>query len=246
MTVKDRDEAKVGRAFANAAVELGLASIPGFYGGSPPGGASVYGVYWPTLIPASLVRHEVTVDGTTEIVENTVVTDSSRFLLPDDGMPDETVLATVLGDRETRRAPLGTIIGARSGDKGGAANVGLFARTAAAFQWLDAFLTEARLRALLPYETDGLRVERHRFPNLWSLNFVIHGLLGRGVAETSRQDAQAKSLGEFVRAKLVDIPVELLDGRPNVTSDRGGWRTIRASPDRPRQRRRRRSADRCR
>ena len=66
VTVKDRDEAKVGRAFANAAVELGLASIPGFYGGSPPGGASQYGVYWPTLIPASLVRHEVSLDGITE------------------------------------------------------------------------------------------------------------------------------------------------------------------------------------
>ena len=217
VTVKDRDEAKVGRAFANAAIELGLASIPGFYGGSPPGGASVYGVYWPTLIPASLVHHEVTVDGTTEIVENTVVADSSRFLLPDDAPPDETMPAAMLVDPETRLVPLGTIIGARSGDKGGAANVGLFARSAAAFQWLDAYLTEARLRALLPYETDGLRVERHRFPNLWSVNFVVHGLLGRGVAESSRQDAQAKSLGEFVRAKLVDIPVDLLDVRPNLS-----------------------------
>jgi hypothetical protein len=65
----------------------------------------------------------------------------------------------------------------------------------------------------MPHETDGLQVERHRFPNLWSLNFVVHGLLGRGVAESSRQDAQAKSLGEFVRAKLVDIPVVLLDIR---------------------------------
>ena len=116
-------------------------------------------------------------------------------------------------DGETKLAPLGAIIGARSGDKGGAANVGLFARSATAFQWLDAYLTEARLRTLLPHETDGLQVERHRFPNLWSLNFVVHGLLGRGVAESSRQDAQAKSLGEFVRAKLVDIPVVLLDGR---------------------------------
>ena len=57
VTVKDRDEAKVGRAFANAAVELGLASIPGFYGGSPPGGASVYGVYWREhLAPLSTTR----------------------------------------------------------------------------------------------------------------------------------------------------------------------------------------------
>jgi Acyclic terpene utilisation family protein AtuA len=195
VTVKDRDEAKVGRAFADAAVALGLASIPGFYGGSPPGGASVYGVYWPTLVPATFVHHEVVLDGTTEIVENTTVAGGERFTLP-----DPTPLAAALPEGPTARRALGTIVGARSGDKGGAANVGLFTRAATSFEWLDAFLTEERFRALLPAETEGLRVERHRFPNLWSLNFVVHGLLGRGVAESSRQDAQAK---------VVDIPIAL-------------------------------------
>ena len=136
----------------------------------------------------------MTLDGTTEIVENTVVAAKGRFLLPDETMPDETVpdetmppaAAAAAVDGETRLAPLGAIIGARSGDKGGAANVGLFARSAGSIlQRLDAYLTEARLRTLLPYETDGLQIERHRFPNLWSLNFVVHGLLGRGVAENS-------------------------------------------------------------
>ena len=211
VTVKDRDERTVGRAFANAAVELGLASIPGFYGASPPGGASVYGVYWPTLVPASLVHHEVTVDGTTEIVECTSAGDAQRG----DGERGEPLASDPIGspldpNERTERLPLGSIVGARSGDKGGAANVGLFTRTDEAFEWLDRYLTEDRFRELFPAETDGLRIERHRFPNLRSLNLVIHGLLGRGVAASTRQDAQAKSLGEYVRARVVDIPVRLI------------------------------------
>jgi hypothetical protein len=102
------------------------------------------------------------------------------------------------------------VIGARSGDKGGDANLGVFARTDAAYAWLANFLTVERLGQLLP-ETDPLDVERYALPNLRALNFVIKGLLEEGVAASSRIDAQAKSLGEWLRARLVDIPVELLD-----------------------------------
>jgi hypothetical protein len=78
-----------------------------------------------------------------------------------------------------RDAPLGTIIGARSGDKGGNANVGLFARSEDAWAWLDTTLTIDLLRELLP-ECEGLHIDRFRFPNLWSLNFVVHRLLQEG------------------------------------------------------------------
>jgi hypothetical protein len=113
----------------------------------------------------------------------------------------------------TVRAPLGTIVGARSGDKGGTANVGVFARSAQAYAWLAEYLTVERLRELLPAETEGLTVERYELANLWSLNFLIVGLLGEGVAASTRMDAQAKSLGEYLRAKLVDLPTALL---PNL------------------------------
>jgi hypothetical protein len=106
--------------------------------------------------------------------------------------------------------PLGRIIGSRSGDKGGNANLGVFARSAEAFVWLDEFLTTERLRELLP-EAAPLTIDRHSLPNIWSLNFVIHGILQEGVAASTRQDAQAKSLGEWLRAREVDIPVELLE-----------------------------------
>lgn len=137
----------------------------------------------------------------------------------------------------TIHAPLGVLIGARSGDKGGAANLGVWipdpvepaavalahgqdadltpspqavALADARFAWLVDYLTAEQLRMLIP-EAAALRVERFEFPNLRALNFLIHGLLGRGVAETSRVDPQAKGLGEHLRARVVEIPRELLD-----------------------------------
>jgi hypothetical protein len=110
---------------------------------------------------------------------------------------------------ETARVPLGRVVGTRSGDKGGNANLGVFARSDEAWAWLDAFLTTDQLTALLP-ETAPLAVDRFRFPALRSLNFVVHGLLQEGVAASTRQDGQAKSLGEWLRARVVDIPRTLL------------------------------------
>src|SRR5204862_7436723 len=113
----------------------------------------------------------------------------------------------------TERLPLGTICGARSGDKGGNANVGVWARNAAAYAWLAETLTVDTFRRLVP-EAAALPVERHALPNLWSLNFVVHGLLGDGVAASTRSDPQAKSLGEYLRARLVDVPPSLLAAQP--------------------------------
>jgi hypothetical protein len=112
---------------------------------------------------------------------------------------------------ETVRAPIGAVIGARSGDKGGNANLGVFARSDAAWAWLDEFLTTDRLVELLP-EAAPLPVDRHRLASIRSLNFVIHGLLEEGVAASTRKDPQAKSLGEWLRARVVDIPAALLEG----------------------------------
>jgi hypothetical protein len=46
--------------------------------------------------------------------------------------------------------------------------------------------------------------------NLRALNFVIQGLLGRGVAASTRFDPQAKALGEWLRSRIVEIPEALL------------------------------------
>jgi hypothetical protein len=109
----------------------------------------------------------------------------------------------------TRRVPLGLVAGARSGDKGGDANVGVWARDEAAWPWLAAALTTDRLRELLP-EAASLPVHRYLLPNLRAVNFVIEGLLGEGVAAAARFDPQAKGLGEWLRARYLEVPEELL------------------------------------
>jgi hypothetical protein len=203
VTVKDTDAAKVGRAFSNKAVEMALANYPGFSITSPPGDASPYGVYWPALVPSDLVEHRVVINGETIPIPPVLPSAGSHAAT----VAPPAVVAAPGGP--TERLPLGTICGARSGDKGGNANVGLWVTQPAAYAWLERYVTVERFRELVP-EAAPLTVERYPLPNLLSVNFVVVGLLGDGVAASTRSDPQAKSLGEYLRAKLVDIPRALL------------------------------------
>ncbi len=205
IAVKDPDAEKVGRAFSGAAVEMALASYPGFTMTSPPGKETQFGVYWPALVRAEVVEQRVVIGDETLRIPATPI--PSRFEAP--AAPAAPPGAAPGGP--TRDAPLGAIFGARSGDKGGNANLGVWARNAEAYRWLDDFLSVERLRALLP-ETRELEVDRFAFPNLLAINFVVNGLLGDGVAASLRSDPQAKSLGEYLRAKLAPIPIALLEG----------------------------------
>ncbi|MEJ5254269.1 MAG: acyclic terpene utilization AtuA family protein [Acidimicrobiales bacterium] len=218
ITVIDRDPAKVGRAFSNKVIEMVLASYPGLFTTTPPSEATSFGVYWPTLVPADVPRHEVVIRGERIPVPPVAPPPAEREPTPPQPERPGSAAAdpgTDL-DGETVRAPLGLIAGARSGDKGGNANIGVWARDPAAWPWLSKTLTVERLRELMPTETNGLVVERVELPNLCALNFVIRGLLGRGVAASTRIDPQAKGLGEYLRAKMVDIPVALLPPTPDV------------------------------
>lgn len=203
ITVKDADPDKVGRAFSNAVFQTALASIPGMHGLSGgPKAAEPFGVYRPAVVDRTQVPSIVTMlDGGDSIVPSVV---SGGVTASVDIAPTRPWVGG-----STTRLPLGTVVGARSGDKGGDANLGLFARSDDAWLWLDAYLTTERLRELLP-ETNGLDISRYRLPRVRSLNFVIHGLLGEGVAASTRPDAQAKSLGEWVRARHVDVPDALV------------------------------------
>ena len=207
ITLKDPDERKVGRAVANAVTEIALATIPGMFGVSGgPSGGHAYGVYRPALVPAELVPQYVVILGGDQNVIDSVA--------PAPGDDVHVVanpgVSVALPSGHTVAAPLGRLYGARSGDKGGNANLGVFARSDAAWAWLDEFLTSDVLRQLLP-ETAPLVIDRYRLPALRSLNFVIHDLLQEGVAASTRQDAQAKSLGEWLRSRVVDMPAALLE-----------------------------------
>ncbi|MCU4187408.1 DUF1446 domain-containing protein [Acidiferrimicrobium sp. IK] len=208
ISLKDGDERKVGRVVFNATVELGLSTIPGFTGiGGGGQQAQPYGVYRPALVPAGLVPQHVAVLGGAEVVVDSVAPASNR---PGRIQPRPGPNAAAPGG-PTRRMPIGTLVGARSGDKGGDANLGVFARTDEVWAWLDEYLTVDELRRLLP-ETSQYVIERYRLPSLRSVNFVVRGLLEEGVAAATRRDPQAKSLGEWLRARCVDIPESLLQG----------------------------------
>jgi len=205
VTVMDRDQTKVGRAFSNTVIEMVLANYPGFFTTTPPTDATSYGVYWPALVPAAFPRHEVVI-GDERLAVEPVSPEAAPSLAPAPAPP-----GVAVPGGPTRRVPLGAVFGARSGDKGGNANIGVWATSDEAYAWLAANLTVERVRELLPGETHGLEVQRYELPNLRAINLVIVGLLGRGVAASTRTDPQAKGLGEYLRAKLVDLPVSLLE-----------------------------------
>ncbi|MFE7750372.1 acyclic terpene utilization AtuA family protein [Streptomyces sp. NPDC057428] len=204
LVVRDPDAEAVGRAVSGAAVELALGSYPGFHVTAPPGKGAPYGVFEAAYVPAGDVAHVA------------VLPDGTRLDVPATGpyreLADvpEPPLPEPLPAGPTRTVPLGYVAGARSGDKGGDANVGVWVRTDEAWRWLAHELTVARFKELLP-ETAGLTVVRHVLPGLRSLNFVVHGLLGEGVAAQARFDPQAKAVGEWLRSRHVDVPVQLTD-----------------------------------
>ena len=209
ITVKDSDQRKTA-SIGSVMNDLALASIPGFFGLSAGGVGKPFGVHTSGLVPRDLVPQHVVVLGA-----GRTVIDSAA---PSSGAPVEPRAPAIPAPPggETKRVPLGTIAGTRSGDKGGNANVGIFVRSAEAYGWLDDFLTIDRLRQLMP-ETASAKIERFPLPNIWSLNFVIHGILQQGVASSTRQDAQAKGLGEWLRARHVDIPELLLEPKLLLT-----------------------------
>jgi hypothetical protein len=203
ITVKDGEREKVGRRFSNAVVELSLASYAGFYTSTPPATESAFGIYWPCLVPADAVEHAVLLpDGTRVVIEPLPVAT---------GEPVRASFRSAEGPDwgETARVPLGTVCGGRSGDKGGNANVGLWTASDDAYDWLREFLTDARVRALVPEAAD-LEIRRFLLPNLRAVNLVFVGILGEGVASSTRPDPQAKGLAEYMRSRVVDVPCALL------------------------------------
>lgn len=213
VTVKDPSPDPVGRAFTSATVELALASYPGFTMTAPPGAATPYGVYRAAYVDRADATHTVVhADGRREVVADPTTFSPAEEApgarpSPYPGRPD------VL----TRRMPLGTFVHARSGDKGGDANVGLWVAHDgvdqelydARVQWLFKMMSPKGIGVLVPEAAD-LDVEVWLLPHLGAVNLVLHGLLGQGVAASTRFDPQAKGLGEWLRSRMVSIEESLL------------------------------------
>jgi hypothetical protein len=207
LAVRGDDELAVGRAFSGAVVETSLSSYPGTFFTSAPSGAQGVARYWPTTVAASAVTPHVECDGTVVSPPPAPSSQSpgaTRLPSPptsDHAFPEHAP--------EQARVPLGVLLGARSGDKGGDANVGLWADEDEVAAWLQREFTVDAFRALLP-EAAACEVSRYPLPNLRAVNFVVHGILGWGVASNLRPDTQAKGLGELLRARHVDVPAALL------------------------------------
>ncbi|MEH1055861.1 acyclic terpene utilization AtuA family protein [Micromonospora sp. CPCC 206171] len=219
--LRDGDQARAGRAFSAAAVELALASYPGCTLTTLPGDATPYGVFTADTVPQDAVEHVAVLPGGERVpipppTRTDVAAAHATEVAPDTGGAP----ARPAGTGPTRRAPLGELVGARSGDKGGDANLGVWARTDATYGWLRDWLTVERLAELLP-ETAPLTVERYELPHLRAVNFVLRGLLGQGVAASTRFDPQAKALGELLRCRVVDLPADLPTGPAERVGEAG-------------------------
>lgn len=253
LTVKDANAEKVGKPVTSALIEAGLSSYPGFYATEPPGSGSPVPVLWPTTVAREHAPTQMSIDGAAVSVDDTPMSGTVPPALPS---ADEVALPVWQPGGPTRPAPLGNVLGARSGDKGGIANIGVWvphpeefeavemavggasawapagddwhdtetlwaedaemprdpdvvARADRLYAWLLATLDHAGTAELLA-DVHADAVEIHRFPHLRAINIVLPGALGRGVADSDSIDPQAKSLAEYLRAKVVEIPVEFL------------------------------------
>jgi hypothetical protein len=203
ITVMDPDDKKVAR-FSAALVELALANIPGFTATAPPSRGSQTIVHWPSTVSARHIRQTVSVAGKDWVIETEIPREGEKKVAPD--APE----IPPAPEGVTTRAPLGCAFAARSGDKGGNANLGVWAKTSEAYAFLNGFLTTEKLKELLP-DCAPYPIDRYELPNLLAINFYIRGILGDGVAASIRSDPQAKTLGEYLRAKWVDMPASIIE-----------------------------------
>ena len=205
ISVMSQNPDLVGRLFSAKIVELGLANLPGWTGrgGSVPSGH--YIEYWPALVDSKYITEKVHFEGETVDVVPTSQMDLEEIYYQKE--PYENKLPEI---KNTKKINFGRLFGTRSGDKGGCANLGVWAKTPESYAFLYDFLTVERLKELLP-DVSQYEVERHELPNILSLNFYIHDILQDGVSSSTRLDGQAKSLGEYIRAKEIDAPDYLLE-----------------------------------
>ncbi|MBR9862244.1 MAG: DUF1446 domain-containing protein [Rhodobacteraceae bacterium] len=203
--VKGADPKSVGRVFSAKVVELALASYPGFCSRTGAGGAGPFVVHWPALVDSRHITERVFLNG-----KETEIRPTSQlgFAPVKCQKPPAEIPQAPVG--KMVEIPFGRVFGTRSGDKGGCANIGVWSKTDSAFGFLYDYLSAERLQDLLP-DTAGFRIDRYELPNINALNFFIHGILEEGVSSSTRIDGQAKSMGEYLRAKVIELPEQLVN-----------------------------------
>ena len=204
VSVKSKDQNLVGRLFSAKIIELALANIPGFFaqGGVKSSGPVI--IYWPALVDSKHIKEKVHIDG-----EEIEVIPTSQLELEEIYYQKEPIKIKKIKKEDEKEIYFGEIYGTRSGDKGGCANLGVWAKNANSFAFLYDFLTVKKLKELLP-DLNQYKIERFELANINSLNFYIHDILQDGVSSNDKKDGQAKSLGEYLRAKKVKVPQSII------------------------------------
>jgi len=128
---------------------------------------------------------------------------------------------------QTLSTELGQIAYARSGDKGGNVNIGIFPRSFAtysssspieineseAWDWLRSFLTISQFQRLMGEDwKEWYHVERVEFSNMHAVHFVVYGALSRGVSSSPLLDCLGKGFADYIRAKRIEVPAKFLLG----------------------------------
>ena len=204
ISVKSKDPDLVGRLFSAKIIELALSNIPGFFAQGSVKSSGPVIKYWPALINSKYIKEIVHIDG-----KNIEVIPTSQLNLEDIYYQKEPIKIEKIDIKDEKEIYFGEIFGTRSGDKGGCANLGVWAKNSQTFSFLYNFLTIDRLKDLLP-DLREFKIERYELSNIKSLNFYIYDILQDGVSSNDRKDGQAKSLGEYLRAKKIKVPQNII------------------------------------
>ena len=204
--VKSSSPEKVGRIFSAKVIELALANYPGWTAQSEIKQASPFISYWPALVDSKNVEEKLHVNNKSKVIE--IVKHQEQPINLEKINIDEYI------SKDIEKINFGRIFGTRSGDKGGCANLGVWAKDASSYSYLYHFLTVEQLKKLLP-DLECFEIERYELPNIFALNFYVKGILENGVSSNNRKDGQAKSLGEYLGTKLIDCPKEFIEKYAN-------------------------------
>lgn len=204
--VKSSSPEKVGRIFSAKVIELALANYPGWTAQSEIKQASPFISYWPALVDSKNVKEKLHFNNESEVIE--IEKHQEQPINFEKINIDEYV------SKDIEKINFGRIFGTRSGDKGGCANLGVWAKDASSYSYLYHFLTVEQLKKLLP-DLECFEIERYELPNIFALNFYVKGILENGVSSNNRKDGQAKSLGEYLGTKLIDCPKEFVEKYAN-------------------------------
>ena len=204
ISVKSMNAELVGRLFSAKIIELALANIPGFFaqGGVKSSGPVI--VYWPALVDSKHIKEKVYVDD-----QEIEIIPTSQMDFEEIYYQKEPIQTEEIEIKDEKSIFFGDIYGTRSGDKGGCANLGVWAKNSKSFAFLIKYLSVDKLKELLP-DLKDFDIDRYELANINSINFYIHDILQDGVSSNNKKDGQAKSLGEYLRAKKIKVPKKIL------------------------------------